>query len=628
MKVLSINRNLQNNYQNINVRENNVAKADFQNKPATTAVMFQQDVPTGYYMTNLSFRAGTKLQNEAAKFAKEGKVAHLMDLVSKDSTVLSFVDKDGQTLLHKALSGEITQRTIPVLNYLCKSPYIDINAQDNNGNTPLIEMFSDRTFSRRSDKDEYFNNIGNVLSFFMKFKPDVNTINKTGDTALTTLLGICLYVDGYGGYSSSEDVLMYCIKELLNRKDLDINHYNNKGENALMIAENGAHYKVLDYLIEILEKHEKENRKITFSKENLTPENNIYSEDMITNEAANLIMEGNIEGLQELLATTPLVNFEEDSPAMRAVLNSRDMQIMEMVVNYKNKQQKMLAEYNEKRQIFFDVTLKTLTYEQLKKSNPVLSTNDGFRVLMNNENFNPNDKVNEKSLFEIACQLDSKGDLANEILSKYDDVDTEKLKNTDNEQIKNLIKKYEDIGKFRIKFDNINKGLDNPETVDSAKAKFMELLESISSAKLQKLKDNDGNNALLIAAKIYDEDSIKIFDKLFEIGFDPAYVNNNGQNGLMVIAENIKGKENNSASVKAAIANLNYLFGKGININTTDVNKRTLLHYVCQTESPELLDWVLNNDANIFLLDSEGKRGCKYIKTDEMNKMYNDFINK
>lgn len=627
MKVLAINRNVQNYYQNINVKEKNIVKADFQNEAETNAS--NKNIPLCYYVANISFKASAEMIKSAIEFVQGGKVAHLMDLASKDPTVLSYIDENGRSLLHNAVVDLVTERTIPMLKYLLRVPYIDINAQDNDGNTPLITIFSRRKFHERNDKDTYYNNVSAVLSLFMQFKPDVNITNKNGDTVLTTLSTMCQYVDCYGDYGPSEDLLITLLRKLLNREELDINHYNNKGNNALMLAEDKKHYSAVDLLIEELEKREKENRRITFSKENLTPENNIYSEDMITNEALHLIMEGNFEGLKELLENTPLVNFDENSLAMRAALNTKDMQIIEMVVNYKKQQPEMLVKYNEKRKKFFDTTLGTLTYEQLKNSNPVLNTSDGFKVLMNNENFHPNDKVKDKTLFEIACELDSKGGLAKEILSKYDDVDTKSLKDIDNKNIEELIKEYENIGKFNIKLSMISRGLDNPETVNSAKVNFMDLILSIKKGKLLNLKDDDGNNALLVASKIYDSEAINIFDELFCRGFDPNYVNNYGQNCLMIVAENIKGKEDNPEIVKAAIDNLNYLLSKNIDINAVDgKNKQTLFHYICKTKSLDLLKWVLNNNVNVFLPDSEGIRGSKYITTDEMMAAYNEFRDK
>jgi len=81
----------------------------------------------------------------------------------------------GMTILHKVIDKQewlegYTIHCELTIQYLCNLPNIDINIQDNEGNTPLI-------FACK------YNNI-NIINILLEYNADIDIINKNGATAL------------------------------------------------------------------------------------------------------------------------------------------------------------------------------------------------------------------------------------------------------------------------------------------------------------------------------------------------------------------------------------------------------------------------------------------------------------
>lgn len=641
MRICSIGTNQNPTVQNINQNKNNITRADF--KPKTVSEQLPGFAPISYYGSNISF--GESESGVVLRYASKDQLEHLKRLVTKNPKILEAQNRTGN-LLHNALC-DCSARTPLMIRYLLSNTKIDINALNENGQTPLMVMINSNDYS-----DTYTEELeANIFNMFLntgklhlniKEKDSGNTllhlaIRHDHDTIAKKLLCIPELDINIQNNDGSTAFMNLCdkwrktkldvFKAFMAREDLDFNITDNDGEDAILIAESRANYAYVDKINEVLESRAKTEGEKRFNKNTLSPVNNIYTTEQISNEAARRIRSNDMEGLRELLDCTPLVDLGNESVVMIAAFASYNNDIMEMLYDYKNnKQAQMLEDYKKERQNFLENTMQKLDYSELKTKGVVMSTEDGFRLLMSKPEFHPNDMIGDSTLFEIAAEIDTDGSITKDILSKYGDVETSNvLEKTTNEKIRDAINVYEDGEKFRVMLGSIKQRLRNPATTRTA-------LDDINAFFVNygcRIRDEEGNDALLVTYMACDKNIKQIISDLLrqKDSFSLASVNNLGQNALMVGIESVKGKEDNKDAMNTVITNLNYLLDQGLNVNATDNQGKTIFHYICETKSPELLNWVLDSGVNVFLTDKQGHRGCKYIQTAEMNAIYNKFIN-
>ena len=648
MQICAISAGVQGSVLNINLDKKNIINKDVRKN--IIPKLNNNQLPIQYYNTNISFGASAADCKKAIDYVGKSQLEHLKRLVQKDKTVLSAKSDHGTTLLGIALS-KYSERTPLMVNYLLGFPETDINAINNEKCTPLRlfinynnasfhnvrtnkddEIIFDILYSTGkldiSDEDGYENTLlydaiaygRHAFAVKLLSCPELN-VNKQSSDGRTAFMKLCSIEETDG---KSDGINMF--KKFLARPDLRFDIENNKGEDAILLAESSGNYRFVDMINKELEKRAKANNQMIFNKDTLLPENNIYTVEQISREAAARIRNNDIQGLEELMEWTPLLNLDRSSDIMAAAFASRYSEIIEMLLNYKrNIQPAKLEEYQKARKNFMDNTLQKLDYAELKKNGIVLSTEDGFRFLMSKPEFNPNDKVDKQTLFEMAADIDADGSITGEILSKYKDVYTENvMKYTNNENIKKAIEQYTENGNYQIWLDDIKQRLSNPTTVDAA---LSDLNRIFVKDNQRGIRDKDGNNPLLLACKAYNKNITQVIEGM-KSAFDIQSRNNKGQNALMVAVDAINGKENDEEAVARTIENLEYLLSQGIDINATDYDGKTLFHHICRTQSSALLEWVLDKGVNVFCVDNDKKRGAKYLSQQSMIDMYNQFLEK
>ena len=281
---------------------------------------------------------------------------------------------------------------------------------------------------------------------------------------------------------------------------------------------------------------------------------------------------------------------------------------------YKNNQEERLKDYEEKRKAFLE-TLSTLSYEELKE-NPIIITPEGFSVLIDKEEFNPNDKHsfygNEITFFEQACLLDSEGNLARQILSSFCDVNTRVsylINRKKHENLFAMIDEYNNFSKLEFKLmepdtqkealKEIEAFIDsdkyNPEKIDSLHNNFLHIIAQIPSQKriIKKLIDKNTN---INHKNVAGETPIMSAIKMLSVTDDP-----NDRAGLM--------------------ENISYMADNGADLAAQDNKKDSVWHYVCQTTSQMLLKILMSKKINLLIPDAQGKLGFEYLKTKEMQDL-------
>ena len=586
-----------------------------------------------------------------------------------------------QTALHTA----INKHDIDIVEELLRNPYIDVNAQNFVGNTPLMvavtnndkEMVEkilehpDVDVNKRDKINDIaldiakrfgYTDIENMIRSYKRGvdrrKPvsrvnqaeNINAQDKYGNTPLHLAV-------------SAHDVKK--VEELLQNPDIDVNAQRKDGHTALMSAVLNNYADIVAKILEHpdVDKHIKSNdgasamdyacvnsnsdiltmlrnykpgtdkRKITQSASTLTPldidklspEENIWSEEEIGKEFLSFVKGKYLDIASKMLDKTPLINLEgKDNEVMSAVCSTGDAEFIKKVFEYQKNQPEMLEKYNAQRKEFLENTIKTLSYDELKENLIALNTEDGFKILMSNPKFNPNDISGEKSLFEHACSLDSKGSIAKQILSKYDDVYTPKARKTQGKEIKGMIWEYEISGKYKIKFDNIKRNIANPETRDIA---IVQLKDFINSEEFTPdMTDSFGNSALHIVASLPDDSARGLIQKLLTKGVDINTGNITNQTALTSAIKAMIISKNDEDKVKL-LSNIKFLLDKGINVNAKDNNGQTALHLACMTTSPALLNLILSKEPNITAKDNTGHKANFYLKTPQMKEIYSNYVN-
>ena len=410
------------------------------------------------------------------------------------------------------------------------------------------------------------------------------------------------------------------VKRLLERDDIDYTIKNNYGKSAFEYVNynDPSNIPLVTFLYNFRQ------NKTNIDEKNLSPENNVYSKEEIKQAFVAYLNTENYAKAIDLLEKTPLIDFS-DKELMKKVGLTGNTELMDKVYEYKfSKQKTMLEEYEQRRKNFLENEIKTLSYAELKNNQVALNTLDGFKYLIENRDFNPNDNIKNETLFEKLCVIDSEGDLVKQILSKYDDVFIERIKNsTQSEKIKTLINEYESVGKYRIKLDKIKGLLVNTQTREVGIAQIKDFIES--SDFNPTVSDSIGNSPLHIVSAIPDDSSRGMIQKLISKGIDINSKNIAQQNSLIsVIKAFITTKDD--VEKNSLLSNIKFLLDKGINIDEQDKLGQTAFHYVCFTTSVALLTLFLSKTPNVFIKDIKGNRASKYLKTDEMKKIYENYL--
>lgn len=644
MQIRAINSNLKNIIPIKAEHKNKAVKADFQNE--TIPNYKNISVPAIYYSSNISF--GATINEQAFEYVRRSQFEHLKRLVNEHPSVLKAKAGYGYTLLHELLT-RYNDRTPKMLEYLISFPETDINAKNSDNNPPLYSMIAGS--DKHSDKiNEAFDILYSTGKLDLNIKCNSDTtlllkaieegkykfakklltipeidINTPDCKGWTPFMRLCR--NSYQYDNNSEGSSLELVKDFLARKDLKLDLKNKDGNDAILLAEDYPHFEIVDMINEFIENNAKEEGEKNFNKETLSPINNIYSVKEISNETARRIRSNDIEGLKNMLECTPLINLDDDGEVMKSAFGAHNTELMEILIDYKNnKQPKMIEQYTKERQEFINSAMQNFSYNELKEKGAIIMTEDGFKMLMSKPEFNPNDIIRQKTLFEISVDLDTNGNIAKEILSKYEDVETSNvLKLTSDESLKNAIKRYEEGDKYKIKLGNLKQRLSDSATSDAA-LKDLQIFIKEQPSEIPDISDNNGNNAILVASAASDKNIESVILDLLKLGLSVKAKNDCGQNALMIAVESAKGKEKDKKAINNVISNLEYLLSKGMSINAADNEKRTLFHYICETKSPELLKWALNKEINVFIADNNGKRGAAYLQTAGMKEIYNKFI--
>ena len=412
------------------------------------------------------------------------------------------------------------------------------------------------------------------------------------------------------------------VKKLLENDNIDLTLKDKEGKTVEDIAKENGCAEIADLLRDEAKKTNKAKKNVDIN--NLSAENNIYSNEEINAFFEFLINRKNYNQAIEMLEKTPLLDFDNED-LLRKIGRIGDVQLMNKVFEYKFvKQKPMLEEYEQKRKNFLENEIIKLSYDELKNNQMVLNTYEGFKSLLENRDFNPNDVVGNKSLFELACIFDSEGELVRQILSKYDNVSTEKMKNsTKNKKIKTLINEYETVGKYKIKLDKIKGMLLNSSTKGIGIKELKTFIESNSYG--LDVSDSVGNTLLHITSTIADDSARGMIQKLITKGLDINTKNIAQQNSLISAIKAFSSAKDD-VEKNSLLSNIKFLLDKGVNIDDQDKLGQTPFHYVCITTSAALLTLFLSKNPNVFIRDVKGNRAAKYLKTDEMKKIYDNYL--
>ena len=328
-----------------------------------------------------------------------------------------------------------------------------------------------------------------------------------------------------------------------------------------------------------------------------------------------------------MLEVTPLLDLSgDDNKILTEVCGIRKPDFARKVFEYERMQPQMQADYDSRRKEFLENTMKTLAYEELHVNNIALNTIDGFKVLMDSPEFNPNDMVEDSSLFERACKLDPEGNLAKEILSKHGNVNTTNAVKTQNQVIKDLIENYEKGGKYKFVLNSIeNNAFYDDERRSIAANQLKELLDSPEFT--PEIADEVGNSVLHIAAALPDDMGRTLIQMALDKGVDINAGNCTGQRPLMSAIKKLVTTDDNAGKMNL-MSNIKFLLDKGADVNAQDNNGQTAFHFACMSTVAALLTLLLTKKPNVFLEDKMGKRACVYLKTNEMKEIYKEYINR
>ena len=535
-------------------------------------------------------------------------------------------DRTGKTYLMKAvINGRLDD-----VECLLKNPDIDVNIKDKNeGKTALL-------FATNSKYDDI------AIKLIEHPETDVNA--QDDEEKQTPLIW------------AIRNLKLDVVGKLLERPDIDVNIQDKDGRTALFYAALMGYPKIMEKLLEhpdidvtiqdinghlasdynfskrISEYQRgidgrKELLKVTqrppININKLSPEENIWSEDEISKHFQALIKAKRFEDAETMLQNTPLIDLSDNGTMDKICLTGKS-DFVQKVFRYKDNQPKMRTVYDRKRTKFLNKTIMKLSYDELKENNLALHTDDGFKILMSNPKFNPNDMSGDNSLFEYACQLDTTGKLAKQILSKYDDVYTQRAQNASSDEIRGVVNYYETRGKYQLKFDNIKRNLSNPETRDIA---VTQIKDFINSADFKPdMADSLGNSLLHIVSSTPDDNARGLIQKLIDKGVNINAKNITNQNSLVSAIKAFRIARTDEDKTKL-LSNIKFLLDKGIDINAPDNNGQTAFHHACSTTSVALLNMILDKKPQIFEKDKLGHKGSFYLSTPQMKETYNNYVN-
>ena len=487
------------------------------------------------------------------------------------------------------------------VDMLVKHHDINVNQQDKDGRTALI-WAAEKGYADVIEKLLQHPDI------------DVNLKDNDGNCALKLAL---------------DEKRFNCIKKILEHPDVDLSIRNKCGAG---IPQNYSFDK--DNCIELIRNYKKgiDKRQNVLSTEKniqvdidkLSPEENIWSEEQISQKFLNLVESGRLDDAETMINNTPYIDLtKNDNEILNSVCGTKNSDFARKVFEYEKNQPEMKADYEARRKEFLENTLPQLSYDELKENSIALNTADGFKVLMQKNEFNPNDKIGKRSLFEQACSLDSDRSIIKTIFSKYDDVDTTKVKQNAASDIKEMINEYETKGKYQLKLDKIKVDLYTPEKRADAMA---QLTEYINSEEFKpEITDSLGNSAIHIVATMPDDTARGLIQKLVSKGVSLDAKNITNQNALISAIKAMRIAQNDEDKTKL-LSNIKFLLDKGFDVNEPDFNGQTAFHHACSTTSVALLSIVLSKDPNILLRDKLGNRGKFYLSTPQMKETYEDYI--
>ena len=531
---------------------------------------------------------------------------------------------------------------------------------------------------------------------------DVNFKNKGG---VPVIFNLCA--------NKEEDFINLLLES---NHDVDLSYVSLGGKTIFDILRGNGNYelsyKLQDYKTDPKAYREKMKKKKTqeFNITALSYDKNIWNEKEITNYFEKFISDKNYQKAIAMLKKTPFIDTQK---VANLVNSTQNIKLIQMFNDYTEKnQEKLLNEYKIKRENFLKKEFKNLTYEEAK-NNKFALTSDGFENLIEKKEFNPEDKINDNTLFEWSCLLDTKGDLANKILtkhkdinahyslilniskdvrnlicdymnnnypyrtiieikdfittaegfdkvmqnkdfdpnhktidgktlfeiacnidddldtakqllSKYENIDTDKIKTkTKNRELVALINEYETIGKDKVRLDKINRLILTPETQEIGVIKLAEIINAPDFN--PEMKDSVGNSLLHIASSLPNNSCRSIIQNLINKGVNVNSKNIAKQNSLIsAIKAFVRAKT--SEEKVSLLSNIKFLLDKGINIDEQDNFGQTAFHYACFTTSAALLTLLLTKNPNIYIKDIKGNYGTKYLRTAEMKNVLEEYL--
>ena len=585
---------------------------------------------------NIQDKEGNTALNKACL---NGNTEAVKLLLTRRDVDLNIKNEDGYTPLISAAREDASE----IVNLLLKENDLDINAKDNHGNTVLMHLWV------RAGEDTIENIINHP-------NIDLNIRNNYGETPLINLCasGFFTYAkillskpgvkvnvqDNWGKsaliqaceghcYSGSEKV----IEKLLENPGINLLLEDQEGKKALDYAKGRARGcelpEELVRKIEIMTEEQIKNpiiqgaQQIGVNIEQLSASDNIWSEKDISQRFINFIIQKQYSEAEKMLERTPLIDLTQGSGVVKAVGKSENESLMEKLFDYKfHKQAQMKEDYEKEREKVIE-NLKTLSYSELRRNKIALNTEDGFDVLVNHPEFNPNDEIGETNLFEIACRFGSKYPYVKNILSKFPYVDTSNIIKKYDSNISEMIAQYNNEGKYKLRLNIIESNACDENKHSLAAKQLRQYL--VHSDFNPKVTDAFGNSVLHIAASLPDDTAQMLIQKALDKGIDINAQNRNGQRPLMsAVKAMIKTKDKNGR--RNIMANIKFLLDKGADINAQDNNGQTALHFACLSTVAALLTFLLNKNPNVFLLDKKGNRAAKYLRTPEMKEIYEKYL--
>ena len=499
----------------------------------------------------------------------------------------------------------------PYIEEFFSNPNLDVNIQDNYGKTALMHAVDNSNVS-----------LDTVRELLKHPKIDVNVQDNNGDTAIIIAI---------------ENEFDATVAQLLKRDDIDLTIEGELGT-ALDIAKrkDTIDENIFEELAEKTEYQLEHPESIRNRSKNiikkppvdinkLAPEENIWTKEEISTEFLELVKGKKYDDAVKMLEMTPLIDLNRNKKEiLKQVTLTGAPDFAIRVFDYMfHQQDQMKPEYDARRKEFLENTVQTLSYDELKKNNVALNTVEGFKILMGKSEFNPNDKYEDMSLFERACAIDSEGNLVKQILDKYEDVNTEKAVKTRNQTIKDLINEYESVGKYKMLLNNIKDNTTREETRKLAAQQLSDLIESENFK--PEMTDSYGNTVLHIAAALPEDSARMLIVKSMEKGVDINAENIVGGRPLMSAIMKLQITKDEEGR-RSMLSNIRFLLDKGANVDAQDQIGQTALHFACSTTIPILLTMLLSKDPNVFIKDKHGCRACTYLKTDEMKKIYDDYV--